>query len=190
MEEILKDINAVVGVTGCFVCDDEGGVLAHALTGMFDARALASVGRTVAQTIAGLETTGRRKVGDIDLLYDQGRLIIKNLGEGCVCILCVRRMNVPLLNLTANVAVKKLSEKLKQSKPLQTWAPSPSPGATVQPGPQPAPVAAQPVPQPVPAMAAAPTAEEQPTPQPEPAAGPEPPRRTRAEIMAASLRSR
>jgi len=117
MEDILKDINAVVGVTGCFVCNGEGQVLASSLPTLFDEATLSTIGRTMAQTMAGLATARRRKVGDVDLVYDQGRFIAKNLGEGCLCILCVRNINVPLLNLTANVAAKKLAEKLKALSP-------------------------------------------------------------------------
>ena len=117
MEDILKDINAVVGVTGSFVCNGEGQVLASALPDLLDETILSTVGRTMAQTMAGLATARRRKIGDIDLVYDQGRLIAKSLGEGCLCILCVRHINVSLLNLTANVAAKKLGAKIAKKEP-------------------------------------------------------------------------
>jgi predicted regulator of Ras-like GTPase activity (Roadblock/LC7/MglB family) len=116
VERMLNDINAVVGVTGCFVCNDEGQVLASALPALFDEAILSTVSRTITQTIAGLATTRRRKVGDIDLVYSQGRFIAKNLGEGCLCILCVRNINVPLLNLTANLAARKLREKMAEGE--------------------------------------------------------------------------
>jgi predicted regulator of Ras-like GTPase activity (Roadblock/LC7/MglB family) len=116
MEDILKNINAVVGVTGCFVCDEEGEVLASALPGIFDETMLSVVSRTAAQTVAGLQTARGRKVGDMDLLYTGGRFIVKNLRRGCLCILCVRNINVPLLNLTANVAAKKLLQWIKTGK--------------------------------------------------------------------------
>jgi len=116
MEDILKDINAVVGVTGSFVCNGEGQMSASALPDLFDEAILSTVGRTMAQTMAGLATARRRKIGDIDLVYDQGRLIAKNLREGCLCILCVRNINVPLLNLTANVAAQKLRQLIKTGK--------------------------------------------------------------------------
>lgn len=108
METILKDINAVVGVKGSFVCDGEGQILSRLMPDAFDRDLLSPVGRTIAQTIAGLKIARRRKVGDIDLLYDQGRLVVKSLEEGCLCILCVCHINVPLLNLTANAAAKEL----------------------------------------------------------------------------------
>ena len=122
MEDILKDINAVVGVTGSFVCNGEGQVLASALSDLLDETILSTVGRTMAQTMAGLATARRRKIGDIDLVYDQGRLIAKSLGEGCLCILCVRHINVPLLNLTANVAAKKLGARIAKKEPERTEA--------------------------------------------------------------------
>lgn len=144
VESILKDINSVVGVTGSFVCDDEGRVLAKGMPGVFGEDLLSPAGRTMAQTIAGLKIARRRKAGDIDLLYDQGRLIVKPVGEGCLCILCVRRINVPLLNLTANVAVKRLEERMKEriatrpvAKPPAREKPEPlSEEAEAEPGPR------------------------------------------------------
>ncbi len=125
MEKYLKNINAVVGVTGSFVCNEDGEVLASALPGIFDDAILSAVGRTAAQTIAGLQIVRKRKAGDIDLVYREGRFVIKNLRGACLCILCGPRMNVPLLNLTANVAARRLSEKLKaREKAVSRQAPS------------------------------------------------------------------
>jgi len=61
MEDILKDINAVMGVTGSFVCNGEGQVLASALSDLFDETTLSTVGRPMAQTMAGLAIARRLK---------------------------------------------------------------------------------------------------------------------------------
>ena len=114
MENILKDINAVVGVTGSFVCNEDGQVLSRLMPSVFDDQMLSNVSRTMAQTVAGLKIAQQSEVGDIDLLYNDGRLVVKDVGEGCLCILCVKRINVPLLNLTANVAAKKLGKMIKE----------------------------------------------------------------------------
>lgn len=114
MEEILKDITAVVGVTGCFVCDSEGRILASDMPHLFDDALLSSVGQTATQTMAGLAAARRRKVGELDLLYPEGRVVVKNLRDGCLCILCVRNINVPLLNLAAKAAVRKLTAAMKE----------------------------------------------------------------------------
>jgi predicted regulator of Ras-like GTPase activity (Roadblock/LC7/MglB family) len=133
MEDILQDVNAVVGVTGSFVCDGDGELLAKALPEVFDDAVLAPVGRTMAQTVAGLHTARRRKVGDIDLLYDESRLIVKGLtGGGVLGILCVRRINVPLLNLTADVAVNKLRQRIKEIELAGGVVEAPAAPAAVQ----------------------------------------------------------
>jgi predicted hydrocarbon binding protein/predicted regulator of Ras-like GTPase activity (Roadblock/LC7/MglB family) len=124
MEKILKDIGAVIGVTGCFVCDAEGQILSSTLSDLFDDGELSTVSRTISQTAAGLVTARRRKVQEIDLLYSEGRMVVKPLREGCLCVLCTRNMNVPLLNLTVDVAARKLTEALKQDKE-QPPAPEP-----------------------------------------------------------------
>ncbi|MFQ5946318.1 MAG: roadblock/LC7 domain-containing protein [Anaerolineae bacterium] len=108
METILRDLNTVVGVTGSFVADSDGEVLARALPGVFDDDMLTTAARSAAQTILGLETTRRRKVGELDLVYQDGRLVTKRMKSGFLLILCIRNINVPLLNLTANVAARKL----------------------------------------------------------------------------------
>jgi len=113
VDGILKDINAVVGVTGCFVCDSEGLVLASALPELFDENILSTVGRIMNQTFDGLTVSRRRTTGDIDLIFENGRFIAKNLGEASLFILCTRDINVPLLNLTAIVTARKLSSLMK-----------------------------------------------------------------------------
>jgi predicted regulator of Ras-like GTPase activity (Roadblock/LC7/MglB family) len=134
VESILKDINAVVGVTGSFVCNEQGQIVARALPAVFDDAMLSLVGRTATQTVAGLQTLRRRRAGDLDLLYAGGRLLVKNLRYGCLCVLCVPRINVPLVNLTANVAARKLSGMLKEQSVTPESAPA-QPGQVETPGP-------------------------------------------------------
>jgi predicted regulator of Ras-like GTPase activity (Roadblock/LC7/MglB family) len=117
MEETLRDVCTVAGVRGCFVCDGEGRVIASAPVGRFDQQALEIVGRTLSQTTNGLLMSRRRKIHEIDLLYSDGRLVVKPLAEGCLGVICARTMNVPLLNLTTSVAAKKLAEAMKGEAP-------------------------------------------------------------------------
>jgi predicted regulator of Ras-like GTPase activity (Roadblock/LC7/MglB family) len=124
VESILADINDVVGVTGSFVCDEGGEVVARALPRVFDDTMLSTVGRTAMQTVAGLQTLRRRKAGDLDLLFSGGRVLVKNLRVGCLCVVCVPRINVPLLNLTANVAARKLARTLKEEIAVEERAPA------------------------------------------------------------------
>ena len=116
MENILKDVNAIVGVMGSFVCDDDGQVLAKLLPDILDETSLSPVGRTMAQTLTGLRLSRRRTANSVDLVYREGRLVVKNLRGGCLCILCVPTINFPLLNLTANVAARKLAKKIRSNQ--------------------------------------------------------------------------
>ena len=116
MEEILKSINTMQGVLGSFICDSKGNVLSAAMPGGIDKSMLNNVSRTITQTLGGLATTQRRKIGDVDLVYGQGRFIARSCGESLLCILCVRNINVPLLSLTLNVATKKLAEMVLDLK--------------------------------------------------------------------------
>ena len=75
------------------------------------------VSRTLVQTLGGIELARKRKVGDLDLGFAGGRLLVKSLAPGCLCILTVKRVNIPLVNMTANVAVKKLKELRKEIAP-------------------------------------------------------------------------
>jgi hypothetical protein len=115
MEAVLQEVNAAVGVTGCFVVGASGRLEARALPESYPSPALETVGRTLMQTLAGIELARRRKAGDLDLGFRDGRLLVKSLSPGCLCILTARRVNVPLVNLTANVAVRKLKELRKEA---------------------------------------------------------------------------
>ncbi len=132
MDDILRDIHEVVGVTGCFVADSTGQVVKSTLPGVFDSASLSVVSKTLSKTIDGLRMARRRKVSELDLVFEGGRLVVKVLSPGYLFILCVPTINVPLLNLTANVAAKKLSAQLAPPaapKPAAAPAAGPAPAA-------------------------------------------------------------
>ncbi len=112
MENNLKEINAVLGVIGSFVCLSDGSLAAKALPVTFDATRVEFAARVAAQTLNALETSGQRVV-DADLVFGQGRVVLKNLRGGILVIVCTRNINIPLLNLTANVAAKKIAAEFK-----------------------------------------------------------------------------
>jgi len=118
LEEILNDINNVVGVTGCFVSNSEGEVLVSTLPELYDNTILIAVSRIIAETLDGLIVARHHKVSDLDLVYNHGRFITKNIGSISLYILCTRNVNIPLLTLTANSAIRKLWSLYKQEHQL------------------------------------------------------------------------
>ncbi|MBI5304305.1 MAG: hypothetical protein HY868_19385 [Chloroflexi bacterium] len=146
LETTLKEINHVLGVTGSLICLGDGTVSAQALPAQFDASHADMMARLASQTFQALDSFGQR-ITEADLMYGQGRLILKNLPHGILVILCARNINIPLLNLSTTNAIKKITVELEPARIAATPPPvAPSP---VQPTPvapaTPAPVMLAPV---------------------------------------------
>lgn len=137
MEAILRELNSVVGVTGSFVCLNDASVAGCVLPDSFDAARVGLAARVASQTFLALETSGQRVV-EADLTFEQARVILRNVRGGILVILCARQINLPLLNLTANLAAKKIATELTPPKarppaPVAAAAPTgsaPQPQAT------------------------------------------------------------
>ena len=158
MESVLQEVNAVLGVIGSFVCLPDGKIAAQVVPEKYAVENLNLAARVTSQTFQALDLSGQR-VAEAVLLFSEGRLVLKNFRGGTLVILCTRSINIPLLNLTANVAVKKL---VAETRPTKSAAPAPAvPGPTAStpaavPAPAPTttrPTASAPAPSPTPAAA-------------------------------------
>jgi predicted regulator of Ras-like GTPase activity (Roadblock/LC7/MglB family) len=115
MDSILRDINAIDGVTGSFVCTVDGALLADAAPATLrEGAARETAASSVAQILSGLKNVWKSDVRDVDLHCDRGRLVVKAFGTGCLCIVCTPHVSLPHLNLTANVAARKLGRMIKK----------------------------------------------------------------------------
>jgi len=117
VQAILDDIGALMGVTGSFVCGRDGGLLGRAMPAGMDDAGLTGVGRSLMQTFNGLEVDRRKRATEFDLVFKQGQLLVKNLGGGCLCVLCTRQANVAMVNMTTNMAARKLKDVLGTAAP-------------------------------------------------------------------------
>lgn len=118
MEQILKDVETTPGVTGCFVCDNQGSLVASTLSGDYDSLTLSTVGGIIAQTLDGIHTlTRRKKISDFQLVFEQGCLVARTFSAGCLFVLCKRSVNAALLHLTADIAIKKLDMAFRIEQP-------------------------------------------------------------------------
>ncbi len=146
MENNLAEINALLGVIGSFVCDGDGKVVSRSLPDTYGDDQLSLTSRVVAQTLQALEVSGQR-VTDMDLHFEGCRLILKNLRGGTLAILCARNINLPLLNMTASVAAKKIASQLKTKAAATPASAAPAGKAVAVPAPAtPAPTPAGPAP--------------------------------------------
>ncbi len=146
MQAILAELGALMGVKGSFVCGSDGALLVRAMPDGTNDIGLAAIGRSLMQTLIGLEVDRRKRPSAMGFAYANEILLVKNLGVGCLCVLCARQANVAIVNMTANVAARKLKEALA------------APGAAPVIAGPPAPMAAAPALPPAAAPAVAPAA--------------------------------
>ncbi len=151
MQAILAELGALMGVNGSFVCGRDGGLLGRAMPAGTTDAGLAAIGRSLMQTLNGLEVDRRKRPSELDFVFANGMMLVKNLGTGCLCVLCARQANVAMVNMTANMAVRKLKEVMS---PPASAATPPAVAAPVAA----APAAMSPAAVPVPAPPAVPPA--------------------------------
>jgi predicted regulator of Ras-like GTPase activity (Roadblock/LC7/MglB family) len=156
VQAILSELGALMGVKGSFVCGRDGAVLVRAMPDGTSDAGLAVIGRSLMQTLTGLEVDRRKRPSEMEFVYANVMLLIKNLGMGCLCVLCARQANVPMVNMTANMAARKLKEALAAPAATPVIASPPAPSVAATAAPVGAVPAAAPVAAPPPAVAAAP----------------------------------
>jgi predicted regulator of Ras-like GTPase activity (Roadblock/LC7/MglB family) len=116
MQDILRHINSVEGVIGSAVFNDKGGVLSHAFPPLIDADSLKKAAELTLECFHGLQIVHSLEV--LDLRYAEGRIIIKTFHGAMLCLLCAKNINLQVLIITLNLAVKKLESLLpKEDEP-------------------------------------------------------------------------
>jgi len=123
MQDILRYINSVDGVIGSAVFNEKGEVVDHAFPPLIDAGSLKSVAGLVLECAHGLQIA--RTLDILDLRYAEGRLIVKTFPGALLCLMCAKNINLQVLTITLNLAVKKLEALLPTAaEPAQETADS------------------------------------------------------------------
>ena len=123
MQDILRYINSVEGVIGSAVFNDHGVVVDHAFPPIIDANSIKTAVGLVLECSHGLQIA--QTVDILDLRYAEGRIIIKAFPRALLCLLCAKSINLQVLTITLNLAVKKLEALLQISvEPAETAAPA------------------------------------------------------------------
>jgi predicted regulator of Ras-like GTPase activity (Roadblock/LC7/MglB family) len=124
MQTVLQQINAVPGVAGSLICDEEGRLMAQQFPAGYDTTVLQGAAATLAESSVGLQSAAG-EVEMLDLRYNEGRIIVKPLPNAFLLMVCNKTINQQLLLISVNVAMKKL-EKLA-ARPAPADVPPPSP---------------------------------------------------------------
>ncbi|MBK5274511.1 MAG: roadblock/LC7 domain-containing protein [Desulfuromonadales bacterium] len=133
MQTIMLGLTTVPGVMGGMLSDERGNVLAHSFPPLFDQVTLKGAADLLLDNTVGLqEATGGVKL--FDMRFELGRIIIKTLPRMFLVILCQPTVNVQLLFISINVAIKKI-EKLSADNQLAQAAQQAQPQVQTPPAP-------------------------------------------------------
>lgn len=118
MQAIMLSLTSVPGVMGGMLTDERGNVLAHSFPPYIDAGTLKGAAELLQDNTVGLQDiTGGVKL--FDIRFELGRLIIKPLPHMFVVVLCQPTVNVQLLFISLNVAIKKIEKLAAEAPPVQ-----------------------------------------------------------------------
>lgn len=119
MQAIMLGLTTVPGVMGGMLSDERGNVVAHSFPPPFDQGTLKGVADLLLDNTVGLqEATGGVKL--FDMRFELGRVIVKTLPRMFLVILCQPSVNVQLLLISINVAIKKLEKLSADNLLMQT----------------------------------------------------------------------
>jgi predicted regulator of Ras-like GTPase activity (Roadblock/LC7/MglB family) len=115
MKDILQHINSVDGVIGSALFSHTGDVLVHAFPALIDAAALKESASLTLECSHGLQIS--QALDLLDLRYSDGRILVKAFPGAMLFLLCANSINLQILSITLNLAVKKLEAKLLSEAP-------------------------------------------------------------------------
>jgi predicted regulator of Ras-like GTPase activity (Roadblock/LC7/MglB family) len=118
MKDILQHINSVDGVMGSALFNIKGDVLAHAFPPLIDAASLKKAVSLTVECAYGLQMA--QTLDLLDLRYSDGRILVKAFPGAMLLLLCANSINLQILSITLNLAVKKLEAKVLSEAPVES----------------------------------------------------------------------
>jgi len=117
MKEKLKEINSLKGVWGYLLCDNMGKILEREIPIVF-MKHLALMGKEVTQVIGLLENLNRNPE-KVELLFEDGRVMIMSLKNLTLVVFCDPNVDIPVLKSKMNVVISELMGDSKMQELLQ-----------------------------------------------------------------------
>ncbi|HEY6838958.1 MAG TPA: roadblock/LC7 domain-containing protein [Geobacteraceae bacterium] len=132
MQAVLTQINSMPGIVGSLVCDEDGRLTAQAFPPLFDTTMLDQAAAILADSTFGLQSaTG--SVDLLDLRYNEARIVVKPMSHSFLLLLCTKAVNMQLLTISLNVAIKKLERVVSAHLEQQRVQPAAPPEAASPP---------------------------------------------------------
>ena len=117
MKDKLKEINSIKGVWGYFLCDNTGKILEREMPIVF-MKHLGMIGKEVTQVVGLLESL-RKSPENLDLLFEDGRVMIRSLKKFILVVFCDPNVDIPMLRLKTNVVISEVNGDSKMQELLQ-----------------------------------------------------------------------
>jgi predicted regulator of Ras-like GTPase activity (Roadblock/LC7/MglB family) len=112
IEERFAEIGAVAGVAASFICDNGGRVIASSFGEDADVTPVRDVARELLQTAAVLHRIGE-PARQMDFTYAGRRVVVRDLEDSLLVVLCAPQVEISLLRLTLNVATAQLRDDVE-----------------------------------------------------------------------------
>jgi len=117
MEDKLTEMNSIKGVWGYFLCDNMGRILAREMPIVF-MKHLAMVGKEVTQVIGLLENLSRSPE-NLELLFEDGRVMIMSLKNFTLVVFCDPNVDIPMLRSKMDVVISEITQNSKMQELLE-----------------------------------------------------------------------
>lgn len=117
MKDKLREINSIKGVWGYFLCDNTGKILEREMPIVF-MKHLGMIGKEVTQVVGLLESL-RKSPENLDLLFEDGRVMIRSLKKFILVVFCDPNVDIPMLRLKTNVVISEVNGDSKMQEFLQ-----------------------------------------------------------------------
>jgi predicted regulator of Ras-like GTPase activity (Roadblock/LC7/MglB family) len=115
LKSILQQINLLPEVIGSMLVDSIGENIAHEMPPLFDSDTLVEICSLISENTEVLKIV-TDEVVMLDFRYQSGRVVIRSINGGYLLLLCSAAVNMPFLNISINVAAKRLEKLLTQPR--------------------------------------------------------------------------
>jgi len=117
MKEKLKEINSLKAVWGYFLCDNTGKILEKEMPIVF-MKHITMMGKEVTQVVGLLESLSR-STESLDILFEDGRVLIRSLKHYILAVFCDPNVDIPMLKEKIHVLISEISGDAKMQELLQ-----------------------------------------------------------------------
>lgn len=131
MQTLLQQITAIDGVIGCSLYDEQGKILAAACPLVLDESQLAIAASSMLDCLHALQVS--HILGGMELRFAEGRMLIRPLKGAFINVLCSKSVNLSMVNITLNLALRKLEQMLPQPGAAPAAVPSAAAAAVAAP---------------------------------------------------------